>query len=420
MNNMEPTETIKISGVKNSDFYQKHKIELEQLREFYRKTLSEDIMPFWEKRVLDKEMGGYFNCFDKSGKLERDVKCGWFVGRDIYSFSLLYNQFEKRPEWLKLSEEGVNFMMEKAYLKNGRFAQMMARNGEVINGAISIFTDHFAVKGLYEYITASEKKEYIPFAKELTDQLFANVKNPDILENEGIKKDVKKHAINFMTLLVAMESRKLFGDTYQNILEDCVEQSLYEFANDKYKAVFEYIKEDGTAFQEDEGRIIDPGHGMEAMWFCMKAGLECHRKDWVSRASEAVGWLIDRCYDEANGGFLQETDVDGFPKDSKKFTMYDDVKVPWDAKIWWVQAEALYALAMSSLLTENERHYEYFMKMHHYTETFFHDKAEGEWYSYLYRNNEVLCDKKGTVLKGPYHVPRCILQTYLLIDEYLK
>lgn len=419
MNNVKNVRNSIEMDNKNSKFYQSHKLELVTLHRHYRKTLTEDIIPFWEARVLDKEEGGYFNCFDRMGRLERDVKCGWFLGRDIYTFSRLYHEFEQKPEWLKLAEEGVSFLKEKAYMGKGRFAQMMSRKGEIINGAVSIFTDHFAVKGLYEYIIASGKEEYIPLAKDLTDQLFLNIQAPEILAREGVEKGFKKHAINFMTLLVALESRKLFGDTYLDVLERCVESSLYEFANDKYKAVFEVVREDGSACPKGEGRLVDPGHGMEAMWFCMQAGLECNRRDWIDRASQAIDWLIDRCYDESYGGFVQMTYVDRESTEGK-YVLYDDVKVPYDAKIWWIQAEALYALGMSALLTENERHYEYFIKMHHYTETYFHDKEFGEWYSYLYRNGDILCDKKGTVLKGPYHVPRCILQLYQLIDQYLR
>lgn len=420
---MEPmkfNKRFQLSANKNSGFYQKHKDELKNLKEHYRKALSEDIMPFWDARVLDKEQGGYFNCFDRTGILESDAKPGWFVGRDIYTYSLLYNEFERNPEWLKAAEHGLSFLIDKAYLKNGRFAQMMTGDGSVVNGAISIFTDHFAVKGLYEYIIASGKKDLIPYARVLTDWLFCNVKKNEVLAKEGIKEGTKKHAINFLTLLVALESRKLFGDTYRDVLEDCIKATLYEFTNDEYKAVFEYIREDGTPYKENEGRIIDPGHGMEALWFCMKAGLECGRSDWIQRASEAIDWLIDRCYDETYGGFLQDTDVDGYPNDRSKYTLYYDVRVQWDAKIWWVQAEALIALGLSALLTENERHYDYFIKLHSYIEEHFHDKEYGEWYSYLNRDGSILYDRKGTVLKGPYHVPRCMLLTYQHIDSYLN
>lgn len=417
---MKNNKKFQLNVNTNSKFYQNHKKELEKLRDYYRKTLSDDIMPFWDERILDREMGGYFNCYDRSGKRVRDVKPGWFVGRNIYTYSLMYNEFEKRKEWLNIAEEGVKFLVEKAYLGNGRFAQMMDRDGQVINGAISIYTDHFAVKGLYEYILASGKKEYIPYARVLTDWLFCNIRKPEILEREGIKKGIRKHSINFLTLLVAIESRKLFGDTYRDILEDCVHKTLYDFTNDEYKAVFEYITDDGRPYMEDEGRIVDPGHGMEALWFCIIAGMELGKKEWIERASKAIGWLIDRGYDETYGGFLQETDIDGDPKDKTKFTMYDDIKVPWDAKIWWVQAESLIAICLSALVTENEKHYEYFIKLHNYIADNFHDKEHGEWYSYLHRNGDMLCDHKGTVLKGPYHVPRCMLMIYQIIDSYLN
>ena len=88
-------------------------------------------------------------------------------------------------------------------------------------------------------------------------------------------------------------------------------------------------------------------------------------------------------------------------------------------KIWWVQAEALFALLMSSILNENERHFTYFKKLYGYVEQYFRDRDYGEWYAVLHRDGSVLCDKKGFALKGAYHIPRWLMQTVTLLDWYL-
>ena len=75
---------------------------------------------------------------------------------------------------------------------------------------------------------------------------------------------------------------------------------------------------------------------------------------------------------------------------------------------------------MSALYNENERHYDYFLKMYDYVQMYFRDKKYGEWYSILKRDGTLKWDDKGSELKGAYHVPRCLMQLTVLIKEYLQ
>ena len=75
---------------------------------------------------------------------------------------------------------------------------------------------------------------------------------------------------------------------------------------------------------------------------------------------------------------------------------------------------------MSALYNENERHYAYFIKMYDYIQSYFRDKKYGEWYSILKRDGTIRVADKGFALKGPYHVPRCLLQSVKLLEIYLN
>ena len=77
-----------------NDFYTKYKTEIEEIAKNTRKQLLEENIPFWENRILDVEYGGYFNTFNKKGERVDDVKVGWFVGRDMYTFSALYRKIQ--------------------------------------------------------------------------------------------------------------------------------------------------------------------------------------------------------------------------------------------------------------------------------------------------------------------------------------
>lgn len=407
-------------------FKEKHRKDIETCLASINDEMFNDNIPFWEKRILDPEYPGYLICFDRRGNLTRDLKPGWFVGRTMYTFGLLYNEIEPREEWFQIMKSGREMIDTDFYYKNGRFNQMLTRDLKIINGATSIFTDHFLIKGLYEYIKALKKmgkdtREECNLAADLTDQLFAHIKTKEVLEQENIPQGMEKHPIYFLTLIVAIESKSIFGDRYQNVIDECIHKTMYEFANDEYKKLFEFIRNDGTPYLKGCGRIMDAGHSMESAWFAMREGIESKNSDYVRRARVVIDWVIDNAYDEENGGFIQHFDVEKkIPEQEFLKTDYIALDAGWDDKIWWVQAEALYALALSALTTKNEKHFKYFMKEFHYIQEYFRDKEYGEWYSVLKKDGSILLDHKGFELKGPYHVLRCLIMLKKLFEDYLQ
>ena len=407
---------------KSSSFREKHRDELKKIATLYRDQLNHEIIPFWESRVLDETWGGYHTFFTRQGVCNDFRKPGWFVGRTMYMFSAFYNQWEPKEKFLEIAHAGRRFLDGAFYAGNGRFNRMLSQNGEVLEGCTSIFTDHFAAKGLYEYILAcgkESKAEDVKLAKRLTQTLFENTCDPAIIAQVS-PPGMQSHGINFMNLQIAQNSRQLFGDTYQTLVDECVKRTLYQFVDDARQVTLENLGLDGKPIYEKEGRIIDPGHTVEALWFCMSEGSHANNKDYIRRAGQLLDWVINGAYDEKHGGFYHRYDVDGGPPKKEFDTVdYGPVQVSWNDKVWWVQCEALLALCMSALLNENQRHYDYFLKQMAYTETHFRDRQYGEWYSVVAPDGSILCDLKGFAGKGPYHVPRCLLQLVKFIENYL-
>lgn len=402
-------------------FRDNHIAEIRRLADYYRKQLTEDIVPFWQARAVDPEYGGYFNCFDRKGNRCGDMKCGWFVGRDLYTFSSLYRLFGPNEEWKAAAESGRRFLTEKALNPDGRMNRLMKRDGSVLDGETSIFTDHFAVKALFSYIRAFDKKEDIPLAGRLFQTLLQNVSRPEILAAECPDERFRKHALNFMTLIVAMEGKELFRDIARPVIDRCLHDSLYVFAVDSEEAPLEYVAKDGKPLLTGPGRIVDPGHTMESLWFAMLEGLERGDPAPIQRAGRILDWVIDRSWDGEYGGFFQNVDVyQTEPEVPYRSSRYADIDAAWSDKIWWVQAEALNALAMSALLNGSERHFQYFLKQHEFCREFLSDPEYGEWYGILKRDGKILSDRKGFELKGPYHVPRCEMLLTSLFEQYVS
>ena len=99
-------------------------------REYYlalfTKELRENLLPFWMRRCLDTEHGGYYNCFSNDGArlLGRD-KYTWSMGRFVWIFSrlslakgTLFDEAERR-ELLRYAENGRLFLEKHVFLRDG-------------------------------------------------------------------------------------------------------------------------------------------------------------------------------------------------------------------------------------------------------------------------------------------------------------
>ena len=123
----------------------------ERLVSYYEKHILEDVMPFWDRRCIDKEYGGYITCFDREGKMTDDKKYIWFQGRQLYIYSLLYNKVRKKKEWLENAKHGFSFLVKYGYAGDGRWNYVLDRKGNVLEGTISIFSDFHVLQGVAEY-----------------------------------------------------------------------------------------------------------------------------------------------------------------------------------------------------------------------------------------------------------------------------
>lgn len=70
--------------------------DFKALAELYKNALLNDVLSFWEKHSLDDQQGGYFTCLDRQGNVYDTDKFIWLQNRQLWTFSMLYNQLENR------------------------------------------------------------------------------------------------------------------------------------------------------------------------------------------------------------------------------------------------------------------------------------------------------------------------------------
>ena len=201
-------------------------------------------------------------------------------------------------------------------------------------------------------------------------------------------------------------SRPLFISDYAYCyrLSDDLE-NLFLDKNDNL--LYENVSPDGSHPDCFEGRLINPGHGIEAMWFVMDIARRRNDHALIEKALDVVLNTLEFAWDPEYGGIYYFLDARNKPL----------LHLEWDQKLWWVHLEALVALAMGHALTGSPQAAEWFEKLHDYTWSRFPDPDYGEWFGYLNRRGESLLDLKGGKWKGCFHVPRALYLCYKYLSD---
>lgn len=388
-----------------------------ELGRFYRKHLLEEVMPFWEVRAWDRQCGGYLTCFDRTGKTTDTDKYIWFQGRQLWTFSALYNEVERRTSWLDLARAGRDFLISHAYAGEGRWFYQLDRQGRMKRGTISIFTDLFVLAGLCEYARASGESTDLRLIEETYGAVERNVRDPEFRDIfHGVwSPRFKRHGIYMITLPTAAVAGSLLGASRTQALRDhCLEQILYVFAKDDRQALFESVGRDGSLIDDDEGRVLNPGHALESMWFCIEEGRRRGNRAVIERAVQIIDWMYRLGYDRQYGGIVSFLDASG--QEPKQMDWHKETGMAWHDKSWWVHSEALYALALAAAETGDAEQFEWFLDLHRFCQKHFYDPEYGEWYPELYRDGRPKLTDKGTPWKAAYHLPRALMKLMRLFE----
>ena len=94
-------------------------MDFKGLLDFYEDHLRNQVMPFWLKHCIDWEKGGVFNLIEDDGTLVSTDKLMWSQARALWTFSALYNDFERKPDWLELAHNTANFILITAGTQTG-------------------------------------------------------------------------------------------------------------------------------------------------------------------------------------------------------------------------------------------------------------------------------------------------------------
>lgn len=372
-----------------------------ELAQLYRQTLLDNILPFWATHSLDREHGGYFTCLDREGRVFDTDKFIWLQNRQVWLFSTLYNRLEANDEWLAIARHGADFLAANGRDTDGNWYFSLNRQGQPLVQPYNIFSDCFAAMAFSQYALASGDET----AKAIALQAYNNVlRRQDHPKGQYSKiypgtRPLKSLAVPMILANLTLEmSWLLDSDILDSILTQTTLAVKQDFFDPQLGLLREAVAPDGAIVECFEGRLLNPGHGIEAMWFLMDIAQRYNDTDTINWAVSVVLKTLEFAWDQTYGGIYYFLDAQGHPPQ----------QLEWDQKLWWVHLETLVALAMGYRLTGNPECWHWYQRVHDYSWEHFADRSEGEWFGYLNRQGEVLLNLKGGKWKGCFHVPRAM------------
>ncbi len=384
--------------------------DLVEVAERYRRNLLDDVIPFWMNHSPDLEKGGYFTCLDRRGKVYDTDKFVWLQGREVWVFSHLYNRLEKRQEWLDMALHGAEFLEKYGQDPEGNFYFSLTREGRPLVQPYNIFSDCFAAMAFGELAKATGIARYGDIALKTFNNILRRSDNPKSHWSKAYPgtRPLKGFSLPMILSNLAKVIEHLLDDSVvEKITTDCIHEVMDVFYNTEHGIILENVTPDGQFSDSFEGRLLNPGHAIEAMWFMMDLAAGRDDMKLAGRAMEITISTLERGWDEEYGGIFYFLDVLGHPPQ----------QLEWDQKLWWVHVETLISLAKGYRLTGDRRCLDWFEKVDAYTWSHFPDPEHGEWYGYLNRRGEVLLPLKGGKWKGCFHVPRGLLQVYASLND---
>jgi N-acylglucosamine 2-epimerase len=377
------------------------------LADIYRTALLDDVMPFWLRHSLDRECGGYFTCLGRDGSVYDTDKFIWLQARQVWMFSALYNRLEKRDEWLDAAKLGAEFLRQHGTDGDGNWYFSLTRDGTPLVQPYNIFSDCFAAMAFGQYARAAGDDEAKALAKRTFDNILRRCQNPKGTYNKrvpGTRPMVSLGLPMILANLVLELEWMLDAGQIEATADDCL-HSVLELSLDVERGlVYESVAPDGSHVDSLDGRLLIPGHGIEAMWFLMDIAEQRGDDATIQRCVDVVLSTLDFAWDPEHGGIYYMMDADGHSPD----------RLDWDRKLWWVHLETLVALFKGLRLTGRDECREWSERVHEYTWSHFPDPEHGEWFGYLDRRGEVLLPLKGGKWKGCFHAPRAL---WLCSDE---
>jgi mannobiose 2-epimerase len=407
--------------------------EMQQASQKYtpmlRKILTENIVPFWYDKSLDRTNGGYTISFDIEGKLKEPVtKMIVTQARQVWLFSRLARAGYEPKKNLEAAEVGYRFLIDKMWdHKDGGFYwEVDATGNQKLKPNKHLYGQSFALYAMSEYALASGRKDVLTFTTKFFNLLEAKAHDATYGGyNESFAPDWTPLPASEQSYMGAPSELKLMN-THLHLLEavttfyraskmPLARARLLELINIESNAVVrknlgactDKYDRNWTVRLDNNYARVSYGHDIENVWLlidaCDAAGVA--NGPFLDLYKTLFEYSLKYGYDEANGGFYYTGPFNG-PADDR-------------SKSWWVQAETIVSALRMYEHTKDPRYLAVFEKTFDFINTRMVDWKNGEWYETISAQGQPQ-GSKGSIWKAGYHNGRSMIECIEILKRWAK
>lgn len=379
----------------------------------YESELLGSVVPFWENNCIDTMYGGYYSLLDCKGKPYCTDKYIWMQWRIVYMFATMYMTEYSRPEWLEIAKTGFDFLTQYGKKSGGGYYFALNRKGLPLQedcGQYTIFSESFAAIGSAALYNASGENKH---KAEAIEAMTIFKRNIECSMESKLAGQIQRRALGHYMILINLSyvlNESFDTNEYDYNIEMSVEY-VRKFWNEERGQMFENINLDGSFDLEScDGRLVNPGHALEAMWFIMQYAEKKKNTDLIAEICGLTGKILEYGWDKECGGIYYFKDATGKPLLEAKSCL----------KIWWANNEAAIAALYAFKLTGDRKFYDWFLKIDEWSWNSFRDPKHGEWFAYTDRLGKPCHSFKGSNWKTFFHLPRYLLNSIQLLKAVNK
>ena len=377
---------------------------------------------FWLKNGIDPVNGGVYTCLDRTGRVYSTDKSVWMQGRCGWIFAHLCHLYGTRQEWLDASKSCLDFM-EKYCINHdagGRMYFTVTADGKPLRQRRYFYSEAFYASANAEYYGVTGDKVCLERARRAYNtywDLYHGGVDPVGMPPKTIAETRSGRSfgnpmiiLNVIGILLRVDPEN--KAEYEERAQQCIDEIFTYFVKPELKCVLENVGPNGEArLDVTEGRIVNPGHAIEGVWFILEHAKRTGNPALIPQAAQIFDWAIEAGWDNEYEGLLYFVDCLGNPPEAYEH----------DMKLWWPHNEILIASLMLYRDTEDEKYLDWFKRCLTYCQKVFSDPQYGEWYGYLRRDGKpTMPSTKGSTFKGPFHLPRALTMVDTMITEMLK
>ena len=393
-----------------------------ELAELYRRSLVDDVLPFWLNHGIDRDAGGILTCLDEDGSVIDTDKSVWFQGRAAWTFatiaehaaSLGLDRESHRSDCREAAESCLRFLRDFCVGPDGKLWFAVTRCGQPLRMRRYAFSESFAAIGNAAFAKSTSDPATAADAIRHFESFIRLTTTPGVLPAKyEPTRPMKGLGPLMIRIATAQELRRCLGDieilgeTCSVWIDRAIAEIERDFVKPDYEAVLECVGPNGEVIDHADGRTLNPGHVIEGGWFVLHEGRLRNDSSLIRLGVQMIDWAWQRGWDQRHGGLLSLVDLDGRP-----------VQEYWhDMKFWWPHCEAIIATLVAWQVTGETRFAEHHQAVHDWSFGHFPDRVHGEWYGYLHRDGSLASTAKGTMWKGPFHLPRMLWYCHQRLTE---